>query len=233
MSWYEAVCELENYLPGSVLMTSGTGGSGDGGQLPLPLPMLVKGVPLYDVAKAYIQESWGHNLPADTEGWYMRYPMPMRGKRAWWELLAASRRIPRDEAKLQACLHEWAAWLQSSEANVTNSGNDASIQVHKSDTDPDAQVFGKWTIRPGEASFNGGPWFDVDGVRRKLLIRLVKTMGSSVSFTQLKAACGNGSMEDSTLRTHVHDLNEMLKEHFKLSSNPITSVDKAYRLRIP
>ncbi len=100
------------------------------------------------------------------------------------------------------------------------------------DPDPDEYRVGQWIIRPGEASFNDGLYFDVDGALRQLLIRLVEGNGRTVSNDRLKEACGNDAMENETLRTHVYKLNVILKRHFETNINPITSVGGGYRLRI-
>jgi hypothetical protein len=54
MSWYEAACELEKYLPWNVQITPGTGGNRNYCEPPLPLHRLEKGVPLYDVTTVTI-----------------------------------------------------------------------------------------------------------------------------------------------------------------------------------
>jgi len=88
---------------------------------------------------------------------------------------------------------------------------------------PDAQAIGKWIIRPGEACFDGGKFFDVSGVLRQLLIRLAEANERTVGNDRLKAACGNDVMEDETLRNHVLRLNVILKRELGLSENPISS----------
>jgi DNA-binding response OmpR family regulator len=99
--------------------------------------------------------------------------------------------------------------------------------------DPDAQVFGNWVIRPGEASFKRGPFFNVDGVRRHLLTRLAEAKGRTVSNNRLKEACGNVQMEDGTLRCHIHRLNGILKAGLGHNEKLVKAVKGAYRLMEP
>lgn len=98
--------------------------------------------------------------------------------------------------------------------------------------DPDERRIGKWSIRPGEVSFDGGAYFDVDRTHRKLLIRLLQANERTVSVPELKGACDNDMMETSTLRSHVCTLNAKLKKHLHLAANPITSVEGGYRFAL-
>ena len=101
------------------------------------------------------------------------------------------------------------------------------------DTEPDSQRLGKWIVRPGEARFDNGPFFDVNGVTRQLLIRLVEAKGRTVLYDRLKEACGNDQMNDETLRNHVLRLNRILKKALGFATNPVTCKDGACRLRLP
>lgn len=127
--------------------------------------------------------------------------------------------------------HVSAEGSEKGEKVATENDNFKPVQ-QADEPDTDALLIGKWLIRPGEASFDGGSFFDVDGAARQLLIRLVEAKERTVSNGRLKSALGNDLMEDETLRNHVHRLNRILKRELQITSNPIKAVDGAYRLRL-
>jgi hypothetical protein len=121
---------------------------------------------------------------------------------------------------------------QYREADGSRSGDDSPWAAGEATQDTDEIRVRDWVFRPGEVSFNGSKYFDVAGVKRRLLLRLARSSPRTVSTRALIADSENESMEVSTLRGHISNLNGILMKNLSVETHPITSSDGAYRLKV-